>query len=44
MKEESTQHLLVKIKELENQLEESEHLIEAIKAGEVDAFAINQRG
>ena len=42
MKEESTQHLLVRIKELENQLEESEQLIEAIKAGEVDAFAINR--
>jgi len=42
MKEESTQHLLLRIKELENQLEESEQLIEAIKAGEVDAFAINK--
>lgn len=32
--------LLSKIQELENRLEESEQLIEAIKTGEVDAFAI----
>src|SRR3954468_22127125 len=32
--------LLKKIEELESRLEESEQLIEAIKAGEVDAFAI----
>jgi PAS domain S-box-containing protein len=42
MKEESTHQLVLKIKELENRLEESEHLIEAIKSGEVDAFAINR--
>lgn len=41
MKEEATHQLLLRIKELENQLEESEQLIDAIKAGEVDAFAIN---
>ncbi|MEO5890137.1 MAG: ATP-binding protein [Ferruginibacter sp.] len=33
---------LMRIKELEDRLEESEQLIEAIKAGEVDAFAINK--
>lgn len=33
--------LLSRIQELELRLEESEQLIEAIKAGEVDAFAIN---
>ncbi|MEO5675336.1 MAG: ATP-binding protein [Chitinophagales bacterium] len=37
---ESTEILLSKIEELENRLAESEQLIEAIKAGEVDAFAI----
>lgn len=42
MKEEATHQLLLRIKELENQLEESEQLIDAIKAGEVDAFAINR--
>ena len=31
----------LKIKELESRLEESEQLVEAIRAGEVDAFAIN---
>jgi PAS domain S-box-containing protein len=40
MVEESTKQLLLKIDELENRLAESEQLIEAIKAGEVDAFAI----
>jgi len=33
--------LLLKIEELENRLAESEQLIEAIKTGEVDAFAVN---
>src|SRR5688500_11630807 len=42
MQEVSTEQLLLRIKDLENRLEESEQLIEAIKAGEVDAFAINQ--
>lgn len=36
----TTEQLLTKIAELENRLEESEQLIEAIKAGEVDAFAV----
>jgi PAS domain S-box-containing protein len=31
-----------KIEELENRLEEAEQLIDAIKAGEVDAFALNR--
>jgi PAS domain S-box-containing protein len=34
--------LLLRIEELENRLAESEQLIEAIKAGEVDAFALNK--
>jgi PAS domain S-box-containing protein len=41
MAEQSAEQLLLKIKELENRLAESEQMIEAIKAGEVDAFAIN---
>lgn len=41
MVDKSNLHLLLKIQELENRLEESEQLLEAIKAGEVDAFAIN---
>lgn len=36
----SIEELLASIKDLESRLEESEQLIEAIKAGEVDAFAI----
>ncbi len=40
MESESNEQLLRRIEELENRLEESEQLIEAIKAGEVDAFAI----
>ena len=36
----SNEQLIRRIEELENRLEESEQLIEAIKAGEVDAFAI----
>src|SRR6478609_4489445 len=35
----SVQDLLLRIEELENRLAESEQLIDAIKAGEVDAFA-----
>ncbi len=35
----STENLLSRIEELENRLAESEQLIDAIKAGEVDAFA-----
>ena len=35
--------LLSKIRELENRLAESEQLIDAIKSGEVDAFAINKQ-
>ena len=41
MKEKSTEELLLKIEELESRLAESEQLVEAIKAGEVDAFAVN---
>ncbi len=40
MESKSNEQLLCRIEELENRLEESEQLIEAIKAGEVDAFAI----
>ena len=36
----SIQNLLSRISELENRLAESEQLIEAIKTGEVDAFAL----
>ena len=39
----STEELLHRIKELENRLQESEQLIEAIKAGEVDAFAVGSK-
>ena len=38
----SEKDLLEKIRNLEDRLEESEQLIEAIKAGEVDAFAIHR--
>jgi len=41
MKVKSTEELLLKIEELENRLAESEQVIEAIKAGEVDAIAVN---
>ena len=41
MQPESREELLLKIENLENRLAESEQLIEAIKAGEVDAFAVN---
>jgi PAS domain S-box-containing protein len=40
MKEAEMQELLEKIRELEGRLEESEQLVDAIKTGEVDAFAI----
>ena len=42
METDSTQNLLLRIEELENRLAESEQFIEAIKAGEVDAFALNK--
>ncbi len=42
MKELSKKDLLLRIADLETRLEESEQLINAIKAGEVDAFAINK--
>src|SRR6478609_1376367 len=38
----SAKELLSKIEELESRLAESEQLIEAIKAGEVDAFALSR--
>jgi len=38
----STENLIDKIKELEHKLEEYEQFIEAIKAGEVDGFALNR--
>jgi PAS domain S-box-containing protein len=41
MQPESREDLLLKIEHLESRLAESEQLIEAIKAGEVDAFALN---
>jgi len=41
MQNESREELLLKIANLESRLAESEQLIEAIKAGEVDAFAFN---
>ena len=41
MQEIAVEDLLEQIKDLQNRLEESEQLINAIKAGEVDAFAIN---
>lgn len=40
MESTSNEQLLRRIEELESRLEESEQLIDAIKAGEVDAFAI----
>lgn len=43
MKDLSTQQLINKVRELENRLEEAEQLIDAIKTGEVDAFAINNQ-
>jgi PAS domain S-box-containing protein len=44
MKVQTTEQLLAKIEELENKLRESEQLVEAIKAGEVDAFAVKTGG
>src|SRR5436190_24124708 len=41
-KEATVEELLLKIEELSGRLEESEQLIDAIKAGEVDAFALNR--
>ncbi len=41
MQQESREELLLRIQNLENRLAESEQLIDAIKAGEVDAFAFN---
>ena len=43
MKVKSTEELLHRIKELENQLQEYEQLMQAIKAGEVDAFAVGSK-
>ncbi len=42
MKTESIDELLLKIESLESRLADSEQLIDAIKAGEVDAFAVNK--
>ncbi len=41
MKVISTEKLLERIQELESRLQESDQLIDAIKAGEVDAFAVS---
>jgi len=41
-KELSVEELRLQIRDLSNRLEEAEQLIEAIKAGEVDAFALNR--
>jgi len=40
MAEKAPDHLLLKMQDLQARLDEAEQLIEAIKAGEVDAFAI----
>src|SRR5436190_5260506 len=42
MAEHSTTNLLSEIEELRSRLDEAEQFIEALKAGEVDAFAINK--
>ena len=42
MKTETIDELLSKIESLESRLADSEQLIDAIKAGEVDAFAVNE--
>jgi signal transduction histidine kinase len=42
MQPETTENLLLKIEDLQNRLAETEQLIDAIKAGEVDAFAVNE--
>lgn len=44
MEDGSNQKLLEKIEKLESRLEEADQLIEAIKSGEVDAFAVNGDG
>lgn len=44
MKADMEEDLSEKIRELENRLEEAEQLIEAIKNGHVDAFAISMNG
>src|SRR5690242_20406759 len=41
-KEQAIEETAQRIKELESRLEEAEQLIDAIKAGEVDAFALNK--
>src|SRR5689334_3655947 len=41
-KEPQIEEAAQRIRELENRLEEAEQLIEAIKAGEVDAFAVSK--
>ncbi|MFT3702720.1 MAG: PAS domain S-box protein [Agriterribacter sp.] len=42
MEKHTTNNYLERIEELENRLAEAEDLIDAIKAGEVDAFALNK--
>jgi PAS domain S-box-containing protein len=42
MHSETTEDLLAQVEDLRQRLAESEQLIEAIKAGEVDAFAVNE--
>ena len=42
METQSEEKLISRIEELESRLSEAEQLIEAIKAGEVDAFALNK--
>jgi PAS domain S-box-containing protein len=42
MQTESVDELIGRVRDLENRLAESEQLIDAIKAGEVDAFAVNE--
>jgi len=42
MRIESSENYLARIEELENRVAETEQLIDAIKAGEVDAFAFNR--
>src|SRR5215831_5796469 len=43
MAEQSTSDLLAQIQELQDRLEEAEQLINAIREGEVDAFAIQNK-
>ena len=42
MRDETVEELLKKIESLEERLSDSEQLIDAIRAGEVDAFAVNE--